>query len=476
MKFNIKPDKFKLDKRFFTVFFTLFLMFFIMNSARWTYHNFTRVNFDEIGIVLNFGLSGTDIDLLKSFIYKAILRSLSWTLILSVLCSLYRSKKLLIIVYAVCSFLLVQKLLKSNIQLGSLFSTTKSNFYEQEYVNPMSADIKWKQHKNVLFIALESIEKVYGTDKISGEVLTPYITKLERNNISFENYNSISGLSHTIAAITGFTTGLPLFYMSTSGVEKMIGATGIGTLFKNAGYQTWSIFPATGKFSLKSNLMKHMGFDNIIDGENIRKNLTNPPKTEPFYGVDDGTMFEYSKPILQNIIKSKQPYFIFMETINTHCKGYFSEYCEQIGFRQETAEDIIKCDDKIVSDFVHWFKKQDPNAVIILSTDHSQHTSILMKQLKKINNRTLSNVFINANIFKKSDLSRPISAMDFFPTILESAGAEISGCKLGLGVSLSSRCQKYKTLRERFSDQDLEKQMEQKNDLYYKLVTGKEKK
>jgi len=476
MKFDIKPNKFKLDKRFFIIFLTLFLITFIMNSARWTYHNFHRVNFDEIGIVLNFGLGGTDTDILQSFIHRAFLRSLLWPLILAVLCTLYRSKKLLIIVYLVFSVLFVQKLSTSNIQLGSLFSTTKSNFYEQEYVNPASANIKWKQHKNVLFIALESIEKAYGTRKISNEVLTPYITKIEHDNVSFENYNSISGLSHTIAAITGFTTGLPLFYTSYSGVKKMIGTTGIGTVFKDAGYQTWSIFPASGKFSLKSNFMQHMGFNTVIDGEYIRHNMENPPKTEPFYGVDDGTLFEYSKPIVQKIIKSKQPYFIFMETINTHGRGYFTEYCEQIGFKQETPEDIIKCNDKIVADFVKWFQKQDPSAVIILANDHEQRSGIIMKQLSKIRNRPLANVFINTNIFKKSDLSRPISAMDFFPTIVESAGAEIEGCKLGLGVSLSSRCQKQKTLRERFSNEDLEKQMEQKNDLYYKLVTGEEKK
>ena len=62
--------------------------------------------------------------------------------------------------------------------------------------------------------------------------------------------------------------------------------------------------------------------------------------------------------------------------------------------------------------------------------------------------------------------------MDFFPTIIEAAGGKIDGCKLGLGVSLSEKCRHIKTLRERYEDKKLEKKMEQKNDLYYKLVTG----
>ena len=476
MRFNIKFNKFKFDKRFFLLFISLFMLFFIMNSARWTYHEFHRVNFDEIGIVLNSGLGGTDPELLISFIKKAVLRSVLWTTILSILCSIYRNKIFTIIVYTVVSLLLVQKISKSNVQLGSVFSTTKSNFYETEYVDPKSVNIKWPEHKNVLFIALESIEKVYGTPDAFGEVLTPNITKLEHDNISFENYHVISGLTHTIAAITGFTTGLPLFFTGFANVEKMVGAYGIGNIFKDAGYKTYSIFPASGKFSLKSHFMEHKGFDTVIDGEQIRNSIVNPPKIKPFEGVDDGVLFEYSKPIIQDIVKSKSPYFLFMETINTHCAGYFTEHCEQIGFKQETMQDITLCADKIVADFVKWFRTQDPNAVVILINDHNQRSGSMARTLSKIKNKPLSNVFININIFDKSDLSRPISAMDFFPTIIESAGARIEGCKLGLGTSLSTHCKNVKTLRERFSDSELEKKIEQNNDLYYKLSTGRTRK
>ena len=472
----MKPN-FKIDKRFWLNFLALFLLIFLMCSIRWTYNNFYRVNFDEIGIVLSSGLGiGTDREILMSFIKKVVLRSLLYSSLIAIFLQTIHKRSMTIVTYGAVFALLVYRISISNVEFGSFFNFEKSDFYETEFVNPETTKIEWPKRRNVVFIALESIEKLYGTTEISGEVLTPKITKLEKENVSFENYHSISGLSHTIAAITGFVTGLPLFFTSYKGMDKMTGAIGIGSIFKNAGYQTWSIFPATGKFSLKSKFMADKGFDNIIDGELIRKSLANPPKEKPFHGVDDGTLFEYSKPIIQNIIKTKQPYFIFMETVNTHCKGFFTEYCEKLGFKQETMEDITKCDDTIIYNFVQWMQQADPSAAIILINDHKQHVGVLMDQLEKIENRPLANVFINTKIFNKTDKNRPVSAMDFFPTIIEVAGGKIDGCKLGLGVSLSDRCKNIKTLRERFPGQELEILLEKKNDLYYYLATGKQRK
>lgn len=165
-----------------------------------------------------------------------------------------------------------------------------------------------------------------------------------------------------------------------------------------------------------------------------------------------------------------------METINTHCEGYFTDACRKMGFAQETMEDIAKCDDKITYDFVQWMRQADPSAVIILLNDHPQHSGEIMKKLSRIKNRPLANVFINTNIFDGANMSRPVAAFDFFPTIIESAGGEIHGCRLGLGTSLSARCGANKTLREQYGDAPLEKLMEQRNDLYYKLASGVDKK
>lgn len=459
-------------------FLAFFLIMLATRSMHWIYHLFKRVNFDEIAIVLSTGATGTDSELFWSFIKDCVVLAGGIAIAMAIICYIFRTKRWVTIgMYLVCMIFFAFEASVSNIELGSFFNFKKSNFYETEYIAPENVEIKWGQKRNVLFIALESIEKSYGNPEIFGDTLTPEITALERKYTSFENYNSISGLSHTIAAITGFTTGLPLFYTRIRKIEKMVGVkNGIGTIMANNGYQTWSIFPATGSFSLKGNFMTRMGFEHVIDGTQIYNELDKKPNEHPFGGVDDGVFFEYSKPILSDIIKSGKPYFVFMETLNTHLTGFFTDYCRNMGFKQENMADITKCDDKIIGDFVKWFLKKDPNAVVILVNDHTQSAGELMKTLEKLEHRPLANVFINTNIFDDVDLNRPITAMDFFPTVIEASGGKISGCKLGLGTSLSNRCKDTQTLRERYGDEELQRQMEQKNDLYYELATGRKKK
>lgn len=457
------------------IFFSTFLLLFFARSIHWIYGLFKRVNFDEIAIVLSSGTAaGSDPWLFWSFMKDVIFVALGIAFALTIICYLFRTRKFVLpCVYIICSAILVYELCVSNVQFGSFVNFHKSNFYETEYVAADSANISWPRKRNVLFIALESMERAYGTPIGNFGVLTPKLGALAQKHKSFSNYHSVAGLTHTIAAITGFTTGLPLFHTRYRKIEKMLGVTqGLGTILSNNGYQTWSMFPASGAFSLKSNFMQRMGFDNITDGPQIYATLENPPTERPFSGVDDGTFFDWTKPVIMDIIKSKQPYFIFMETVNTHLEGYFTDYCRNLGFPQETMADVTMCDDYIIGEFVRWFRATDPTAVVILVNDHNQTAGILADALQQVQDRSLTNIFINTNIFDSANMERPISAMDIFPTVIEAAGGVIDGCRLGLGVSLSTRCQGVKTLRERYNDVDLGQKLEQKNDLYFYLNTG----
>lgn len=454
-----------------------FLLLLLLDCAMvWTGKKFGRVNLDEISLVLQMGVNGVDKPLFMSFIRRVILRSVFWMAILTIAVSMFRIWRRAV----VCFILLVVFGISTyhayvyNFQTGSFFSFRYSDFYEKEYVAPEQVNISFPTKRNVLVIALESIEDAYtNRDMFGPNGLIPNIEKLERQNVSFGRYNTIMGLTHTIAAITGFTTGLPLLYTSYKNVEKMVGATGIGTIFADNGYRTYAIFPASGNFSRKSNFMSQKGFQHIIDGTEIYDTLPEPkPSVKPFGGVDDAVLFEYAKPVISDIIKDKKPYFLFMETINTHLKGYATDTCTAMGFEQTTFDDIIRCDDKIISDFVKWFRQRDPGAVVILLNDHRQHGGNDMADiLDTLDERNMANVFINTPIFKGVDLMRPVSAMDFFPTIIEAAGGIIDGCRLGMGVSLGARCAAVKTLRERYEADELDAKIQQRNKLYIQLNT-----
>lgn len=473
VKFN-----WKFNKKVLWV-WALFLFVLLLECAmKWIYGQFKRINLDEIALVLQVGMGGVDDNLLWSFFKRVILRAMGWSIVLAAVYNVFYNYKIVrYTLFAVVFGILCGRFINTNVQFGSFLYHTKSDFYEREYVHPNSVKISFPRKRNVLMIALESIEKSYADKKMFGKKgLTPHITKLEDNHISFEQYEQLAGLTHTIAAITGMTTGLPMFYTNYKNIEKMVGAHGIGKIFTANGYKTYSFFPASGRFSLKENFLRRMGFDTVYDGERLLSMLDYELDVKPFDGIDDGTLFKMTKPMIKEIIQKQEPYFILMETINVHSEGYFTQVCRDMGFKQENLIDIIKCEDKLITDFVKWFRKQDPTAVVILINDHIAHMCIDgLEQLEEVEERPLANAFINTNAFYGVDIHRPVAAFDFFPTIIEAAGGKIAGCRLGLGTSLTAQCKGVKTLRERYDDQELEKLMQQKNDLYYKLATGKDK-
>ncbi len=465
-------------KKFFTRrnahrFIIYFVIFLLMWFFVWMRKTFERINFDEVAIVLQIGMSGVDGDLFWSFFNKVIFRAFGYGVVTTMLAHvLNRYKVAQYAIFIVALGLTAYCGYTANIQCGNMCSFTKSDFYEREYIDPNTTQIKFDAPRNVLVIALESMEKSYADTELWGDNLIPHITEMEQKNVSFDNYLTVDGWTHTIAAITGMVSGLPMFFTSYRNIEKMLGATGIGTVFKNHGYNTLSLFPASGQFSLKSNFLTRMGFDNVYDGVKLFEISGNKDAERPFDGLDDGTFFETAKPIVEDFIAQGTPYLIFMETINTHCKGYYTQACRDLGFAQDTQQDIVKCDDRLIFDFVQWFRAQDPNAVVILINDHKQHTGAMMDKLRNKQERMLNNVFINTDVFGYEYKNRLVSAADFFPTIIEAAGGKIDGCRLGLGTALSARCADIKTLRERYDADDLSRLLQQKNDLYYRLATG----
>ena len=125
-----------LRKVFNRYFFILFLFCFIMllcaESINWVYKIFSRVNFDEIALVVNSGPGGVDVGLFWSFFRRAVLRAFGWSVVLALLGEIkIKYIRLFIALFAVC--FLMYRMVRSNIQTGSFFSRQTSNFYETHY-------------------------------------------------------------------------------------------------------------------------------------------------------------------------------------------------------------------------------------------------------------------------------------------------------------------------------------------------------
>ena len=108
------------------------------------------------------------------------------------------------------------------------------------------------------------------------------------------------------------------------------------------------------------------------------------------------------------------------------------------GVKYNNFLDVVTCSDKEIGNFVNWIKEQPfaQNTVIILVGDHITMGNDVFEQIVKNPNREIINIFIEPTGKRNISENRVFSTMDFAPTILSLAGAEIKTNSFGLGRNL----------------------------------------
>ena len=184
-------------------------------------------------------------------------------------------------------------------------------------------------------------------------------------------------------------------------------------------------------------------------------------------------MYNYSYYKIPQIAASKQPFAIIFETEDTHFpKGYMCPLCRKDSNRQFNI--VRKCADRQISNFLNWLKKQPyyNNTTIFFVGDHTTMGSDLQHSYEAINvKRTVYNCIINSRVKcpKNRRDFRTFSAVDWFPTILASIGANILGNRLGLGTNLFSN---LKTINEQ--NTNVHTLLEKSMDYYKERIWGRD--
>ena len=149
------------------------------------------------------------------------------------------------------------------------------------------------------------------------------------------------------------------------------------------------------------------------------------------WGVKDSIVFHFAKDYLENY-DEKKPFALYILTADTHFPDGFvdPEVCPNLS---STYENSVTCADKIINDFVTWFKtsKYAKNTSLIILGDH---LSMKQKFFPQDSKRAVYNAFINTNInLKNKEITknRSLSHFDITPMILESLGIHIDAFGLG---------------------------------------------
>lgn len=306
--------------------------------------------------------------------------------------------------------------------------------------------------------------------------LIPNLTSLANSHINFSTTDSFGGImqvkntSPTIAGTSSYMCGVPLnarignyFNMQ----NFLSSASCISDILHNLGYHQMALLGYDSRFAGSAGFFRTHHI-NAIDFHNFKEmlNINNDNLNDfsGFWGIKDSLVFDYAKKYLSQIDSTK-PFALYIPTADTHFpEGYVDkDYCKGL---DTTYNSAIKCNDKIISDFVFWVQRQDfyENTTIVIVGDH---LSMKQNYFKENAPRFVFNIFINPSFSKNpsADLikNRKLSHFDITALILDSLNIKTKAFGLGRNPLYQ------KTLLEIYGIEEFNKLITQDSRLYESL-------
>lgn len=361
---------------------------------------------------------------------------------------------------------------------------TESKFIEMNYANPKDTKINFKKHNNLILIFVESLETTLFTKEQGGDwdyevIPEMYDLLLDDDSIYFASDNKVSGMNNlysttwTTGSIVSNTSGLPFKipisandYHSSNFLQ---GAYSLGDVLKDNGYYNELISAARTSFGgIKEYYTKH-GKYKIIDSDNLRKyGFKYNDYTRSYWGVNDKYLFEMAKERLSKISKNTK-FNLNLITIDTHANDeYIGNYSVK-KFKTKN-ENAYATTSKLIFEFVNWVKEQPfyKDTTIVIIGDHPSMNKSAFEGHEYYKRRRY-NVIINPVVTTNHTKNRTFTAVDMYPTILASIGAEIDEDQLALGVNLFSD---KKTLSEKYGLDFMNSELTKKSLFYDDKILG----
>lgn len=349
-------------------------------------------------------------------------------------------------------------------QLVDLYHSylTASAFIEDNFADPDTVKMTFPEKKrNLIHIYLESMENTFLSKELGGfceDNLIPHLYDLAKEGVSFSHleeglggFQESTGAGWSVASMVNMGTGLPMKVPDKQNQygdadNFLPGATAIGDILKEQGYEQTVMFGANADFGGLTYYFKSHGDFTIIDHKEVKKRGYVPDNYKVFWGYEDDKLYEYAKDELTRLYETGKPFHLMMETADTHTpegylspkapKPYDNKYANAVRYSQE---ETVK--------FVRWIQEQPfyENTTIILIGDHLSMAKKFFEGLDGIKkyHRSCYNLIINpagelGDISEERRFSRDWAVFDMFPTILASIGVEIEGDRLGIGTNLFS--------------------------------------
>ncbi len=418
----------------------------------------------EIGLYLI--LSGRMEKMRRSRRYATYLRSK--------LCSFFRRKPILLSIAALllggCFF--IDQL---DVIAYAHTTNTESDFIEDHYVDPLTADIAFPETKrNLVYIFLESMESTYADEKVFGADYIPELSRMARENVNFSHHEDVggarpfSGTTWTAAAMVAQTSGMPVKVALTAdaygGDENFLpGAVSLGEILDGAGYEQVLLIGSDAEFHGREAYFTQHGGYTILDTEALKAAGRLPEDYSEWWGFEDEKLFSYAREELTRLAAGDAPFNLTLLTADTHFPdGYKCHLCG--GEYEEPYANVLGCAARQVEALVRWIQQQPfyANTTIIISGDHLTMDSAFVEDIDP-QSRTVFNCIINAPKAPMQEKNRDFGAFDMLPTTLSALGVRIAGDRLALGTDLFSN---KLTLTEMYGYEALEEELLKESAFY----------
>ena len=287
--------------------------------------------------------------------------------------------------------------------------------------------------KNLIFVVAESFSEI-----AVSEELTPTLYKLVHEGFYFKNYytsNNLSTIGGEFQALTGLYADNSLLSSWRNGSAYF--PYGIGTMFKNSGYNTYAYHNNSAYFQDRNVYLKSQGFSNFKGCYNGMEKLINC-EIWPQSDVEmiNGTYTDY--------INSDEPFLAYYMTVSGHFYYTYSgnamarknkEYVDDLDYNENvkaylaTQIELDRAMELLFQKLEEAGKLDD--TVIVLTADHFPYNLDIddINTLSSYDRDVLieansNNLIIYNSKMKSVTIDKVGMSIDVLPTVLNLFGME----------------------------------------------------
>ena len=468
---------------------------FLCLGLTWLLSIWHDITFDEIVFYLSAPLEGTSHDVMNSFYLRVVLVSVIAAVLFTVLLIVLVKKKkyrtfrtVTDTVFVLLSLLLICQTVRGVVRYRVIdymsSRMTKSDFIDQNYVEPTSENVIFPDKKrNLVYIFLESVETTFA-DKASGGAFEKNVIP-ELTRLTLEEGESFSGdrktlnggfvttgSSYTMGALVAQTAGVPVVGSIGNAAASYAdsfypGLRTIGDILKEQGYNQVFMCGSEAAFGGRALYFKEHGGYQVFDYDHARNNGYIPKDYRVWWGYEDRKLLDFAKTRLTELSGEGKPFNLTMLTVDTHFEdGFVCDLCkDEYGVQYSN---VMACSSRQITGFIDWMKKQDfyKDTTVVIVGDHPTMDADFCKEVEDSYGRRSFVCVLNSAVETKNPTHREYTTYDLFPTTLAAMGVKIRGNRLGLGINLFSDTP---TLMERYGLDFLSRELAKKSAFYDRI-------